>query len=667
MDDNNKELVETVLIVDDDPGTVQYLAQLTKEAGYSVLAVRSAEKVLPILRAKRPDIVLLDATIPDIDGYELCARILAEPGLGHTPVMFITGKQAVEDVVKGFEAGAVDYIIKPVRKVELLARMRNHLDRRHYERLLSRERERFRLLTNNVAEVYILFDASFSMIRYVNPAFERIFGASLGRLPANAKRFFELFDPAEAEAIVEKMELAITSDRSFSRESKLRRPDGTLRWVWSRAYAIEGEEEHGFVCVIEDITDRKVAEQQLLEALEKEARTAGAIQQSLLMNEAELTAPGVESILFSRPSRNIDGDFFDVYPFEGVYSSNFDVVVGDVMGKGIHAALIGAGAKSRFLRAHASVGGRCGVDQLPEISEIVESVDRAMAKQLIGLDSFFTVQYMRFMQSRGYLEYVDCGHMPIVIWDGEACWAYKGMNPPIGFMENQIFTSCRVPLRPGNTVLVYSDGVTECAAPDGELFGETRLLDSIRRNVELGPAALAGQLQIELEAYSKGMAFHDDVTLAVFRIGSEGAPPPARLDLSIDFPADLDTLKDIRAAVARLLEAYSITEIGERERDLAVLAASEAASNVIIHGLGNDRSLSLTVRLEARDDWYSIIFRYQGRDFDWTRDRKPSVLALDESGYGLFIIKSTMRSFVVTHSDAGSIDMILAGDVRRGA
>jgi anti-sigma regulatory factor (Ser/Thr protein kinase) len=232
-------------------------------------------------------------------------------------------------------------------------------------------------------------------------------------------------------------------------------------------------------------------------------------------------------------------------------------------------------------------------------------------------------------------------------------------------METQVFEPCRIPLRPGNLVLAYSDGITEAKNPGGGLFGEERLFDSIRRNAHLGPTGLVESIRAELDGHMEGKPPGDDITLAVFRI--DGDPPidPPRHDACIELPAEIERLADIRAAVGELLSAYSSRELGERARSMAVLAVSEAASNVIIHGLGGNASESFTLRLEAREEWYSVTFRYRGEDFDWVRDRKSSALDLDESGYGMFIIKNTMQSLVVTRSDKGLVEIILADIPRR--
>jgi len=653
--------MEKVLIVDDDSLNIGYLGPILKDAGYSVLAVQSAEKVLPLVKAKMPDIVLLDVTMPRMSGYDLCKLIHSEPGAEHIPVIFITGRNSPADVAMGFEAGGADYLLKPVNRVELLARMRNHLDRLKYESSLTDEKERFRVLTENVGEAFLLLDMEARLIYYANPAFERIFGISLPPLPTSALPLDAVFGEEQMGKIRASFRGAVVGDPAIKSELTIRRPDKSLRWVWSRASLIDYQGERRFVVVIEDITERKVAEIHLQENLEQEAKLAGTIQQTLLMNVDESAPSGIETAFISMPSKDIDGDFYSVF----TCGERFDVVVGDVMGKGLNAALVGVAAQERFLRAYAKLLSLSDPDDSQlEPARIVTMVNNDLAGKLIQLNSFVTLQYLRFVHPLGYLEYVDCGHMPIILWDGETCWSYKGTNSPLGFFKDQNFESFRIPLRPGNIFIVYSDGITEAKAPDGTYFGEAKLFDTIRRYACFGPDNLIQGIQAKLNQHLNGLNSSDDVTLAVFGIRGEPKLAPALHDVRLEFTADLGRLGEIRTATQAMLAVYGPESVDDTARDMAILAINEVATNIILHGLGARKEERFLIRLEAWESWYSISFRYSGEDFDWARDHQPSIEAMDESGYGIFLIKSAMKSYVVARSNEGLMDITLSNTVR---
>ena len=118
---------ERVLVVDDVPDNLALLHDALDEAGYTVLAATSGEAALARAVQARPDIVLLDAVMPGLDGFEVARRLKADPATAHIPVIFMTGLTETEHLVAALEAGGVDYVTKPVAPREVLARMQVHL------------------------------------------------------------------------------------------------------------------------------------------------------------------------------------------------------------------------------------------------------------------------------------------------------------------------------------------------------------------------------------------------------------------------------------------------------------------------------------------------------------------------------------------------------------
>ncbi len=118
---------DTVLVVDDLPGTLGLLNEALEAAGYTVLLAQSAAFALSIIERITPDIVLIDAIMPETDGFELCRIMKRHADLLGVPIIFMTGLTASEHVVRGFEAGGVDYVTKPVAPDEVIARIGVHL------------------------------------------------------------------------------------------------------------------------------------------------------------------------------------------------------------------------------------------------------------------------------------------------------------------------------------------------------------------------------------------------------------------------------------------------------------------------------------------------------------------------------------------------------------
>jgi signal transduction histidine kinase len=117
----------TILVVDDTPDNLLLMSSLLKD-DYQVRIVNSGEKALRIATSDAPpDLILLDIMMPEMDGYEVCQHLKADPKTIDIPVIFLTAKAALEDETKGLELGAVDYITKPVSPPIVLARVKNHL------------------------------------------------------------------------------------------------------------------------------------------------------------------------------------------------------------------------------------------------------------------------------------------------------------------------------------------------------------------------------------------------------------------------------------------------------------------------------------------------------------------------------------------------------------
>ncbi|GER16881.1 response regulator transcription factor [Variovorax boronicumulans] len=115
-----------VLVVDDAPSSLGMLCDTLEASGYTVLVAADGEAALQRLELVVPDAILLDGLMPGLSGFETCRRIKANAALAHIPVLFMTGLSETAHVVEGFECGGVDYVVKPIRAQEVLARLHTH-------------------------------------------------------------------------------------------------------------------------------------------------------------------------------------------------------------------------------------------------------------------------------------------------------------------------------------------------------------------------------------------------------------------------------------------------------------------------------------------------------------------------------------------------------------
>jgi CheY-like chemotaxis protein len=118
---------DVALIVDDSPETLRLLTDALDGAGMTVMVAMDGAAAMRIVDQITPDIILLDAVMPGMDGFETCRRLKRDAGLSNVPVIFMTGLAETEHIVHGLEAGGVDYVTKPIVIEEMLARIRVHL------------------------------------------------------------------------------------------------------------------------------------------------------------------------------------------------------------------------------------------------------------------------------------------------------------------------------------------------------------------------------------------------------------------------------------------------------------------------------------------------------------------------------------------------------------
>ncbi|WP_029352391.1 response regulator transcription factor [Bosea sp. 117] len=124
---HSMERRDIVLVVDDSPETLSLLTDALEAAGATVLVAVEGANALALVERITPDVILMDAVMPGMDGFETCRQLKRNKAVAHVPVIFMTGLSETEQIVKGLEAGGVDYVTKPIAPDELIARMRVHL------------------------------------------------------------------------------------------------------------------------------------------------------------------------------------------------------------------------------------------------------------------------------------------------------------------------------------------------------------------------------------------------------------------------------------------------------------------------------------------------------------------------------------------------------------
>ena len=165
-----------VMIVDDDPADREILEALLHPDNYQIAVATCGEEALGLLSAFRPDLVLLDVMLPDIDGFEVCQRLRTDPEHAQVPVIMVTALDDRDSRLRGIECGADDFLSKPFDAIELRARVRTIMRLNRFRRL-HEERRKFERLVEIASDGIILTDAE-GYVRFANPAMADLMGVA---------------------------------------------------------------------------------------------------------------------------------------------------------------------------------------------------------------------------------------------------------------------------------------------------------------------------------------------------------------------------------------------------------------------------------------------------------------------------------------------------------
>ncbi len=155
-----------ILIVDDSKALLSLITEYLQAEGYTTHSVESGEDALSYLTHHHPDLILLDRTMPGLDGFEVCRQINRNRKLAKIPIIFLTATSDLSIKVEGFKLGAVDYITKPFQKEELIARVNSHIELYKLSRLLKEQAETLRESEKNLKELNATKDKFFSIIAH---------------------------------------------------------------------------------------------------------------------------------------------------------------------------------------------------------------------------------------------------------------------------------------------------------------------------------------------------------------------------------------------------------------------------------------------------------------------------------------------------------------------
>jgi sigma-B regulation protein RsbU (phosphoserine phosphatase) len=505
----------SILIVDDSFFNRKLVETFLKKAGYSeMLHAESAAEAYECLQHQLHndpvDLILMDIMMPDIDGIEACRHIKQVPQFKDIPVIMVTAKDESQTLQSAFDAGAIDYITKPVSPTILKARVLSALT-------LKKEMDR-----------------------------------------------------------------------------------------------------------------RKAREQDLIDIGAK-------IQKTLLFGKVPKIFPGLEIAAYTQASQKIDGDFFDFFCHK---NQCLDIFLGDVMGKGVPAALIGAATKTNFYRAITHLISEYQEHSLPDIEQIVQHVHEVMSNELIDLETFVTLCYARFHSTDHSIDLVDCGHTQSILFNNNKneCIFIKGENTPLGFIHDEIYRKTTFFLLPGDVLFLYSDGFTEACNSDGHFFGEKRLVDCIQKFSNESPSTLIKKIHEQIFQFTQTDQLGDDLTCVVLKRTNK------RIDHSILYiKSNYQELQKIRLFISEYCQTIENKINSQHYIWQVETAITELISNIIKYAYMEEDQHDIEIHVESDAFQMTMTVYHWGKHFPHPPTNPiPPVEDYPEGGYGLYIIDSYM-------------------------
>jgi len=251
-----------ILLVDDIPSNLRVLYESLNGRGYRLLIANSGAQALEVARRARPDLVLLDIMMPDMDGFEVCRRLKADPETAGMAVIFLSALDDTSDKVRGLELGAVDYVTKPFHPDEVAARVETHCKILRLERELANRNRQLELvrdrILNSMTEGVVGLDVD-GQASFVNPAAERILGLDAERLSHHA------LSDWRPEGLREAIRRVLSRRDELGIDELLLPRAGSDSLPAEAHLAPIGEDDRpeGAVLVLRDLSERRRAEETL--------------------------------------------------------------------------------------------------------------------------------------------------------------------------------------------------------------------------------------------------------------------------------------------------------------------------------------------------------------------------------------------------------------------
>jgi serine phosphatase RsbU (regulator of sigma subunit)/CheY-like chemotaxis protein len=437
----------TILIVEDSKTQAMKLQHLLVRHGYGVRCAVNGREALAALNLEHPTLVITDINMPEMDGYELCRTIKDDPALRLLPVILLTSLSDPQDILKGLECGADNFVVKPYDEEFLLSR-----------------------------------------IQYVLANLEL-------RRQAGGKEATEIYFAGH--------KYQLTSDRIHSIDLLLSTYETAVHKNLELKKAKEKLEEQA-----EELREKNAEMQADLE-MARELQTAFLPRHyPVFPRNASPERSGIQFCHRYFTTTELGGDFFDIV---AISDTEGGVLICDVMGHGVRAALVAAIVRGLVeeMKPIADEPGKF----LTELNHALCAILRQTVTPL-----FVTAFYLVVDLGRQELRFTNAGHpAPMHLRRSagvvEALASATRPGPALGIFEQSVYVTERRPLSPRDMVMLYTDGLYEVEGADGEFYDKHKLVEAVTRRLTLPAPQLFDALLAEVRAFSAKQELEDDMCL----------------------------------------------------------------------------------------------------------------------------------------------------------
>ncbi|MBM7558098.1 PAS domain S-box-containing protein [Halanaerobacter jeridensis] len=334
----------SILIVDDNNQNLEVLGKILNNNEYRIALSKEAQTALDFVENEKPDLILLDIMMPEIDGFEICEKLKANKVSADIPVIFMSAVDDADKRLKAFAVGGVDYISKPLHKQEVLARVETQLQLSQTKQELKTKTEQQNILLNNIeTQVWYLTDES--TYGQANQSHAQFLGIEKEKI--EGKSISEFLDPEATEICIIGNREVFEKKKQIQKEEKVENTQGEERIL--KIIKTPKLDENGsvkyVVCSAEDITEKKKLENELkmqnmeLESLyselEAELEKASQLHQQFLPTDLPIMEKLTYETYF-QPSDNLGGDFYDIIKLE----DQLLFYLADVSGHGLDSSML---------------------------------------------------------------------------------------------------------------------------------------------------------------------------------------------------------------------------------------------------------------------------------------------------------------------------------------